>query len=144
MSNPLLELAAARREGSPRGITSICSAHPVVIRAAARRGTRNGEPVLIEATCNQVNQYGGYTGLTPEQLAAFVLEIARGEGLDPGRVILGGDHLGPNPWRKESAGEGECREGGEVADRARLPTSQQERLIVKRLLGQRPAWVGPG
>ncbi len=103
MSNPLLGLAAARRSGSPYGITSVCSAHPIVIRAALRRARHDGETVLIEATCNQVNQYGGYTGMTPTDFVAFVLDLAVRERLDPSRIIFGGDHLGPNPWRREPA-----------------------------------------
>ncbi len=105
MSNPLLGLAAARRSGSPYGITSVCSAHPIVIRAALRRAKRDDEMVLIEATCNQVNQFGGYTGMTPADFVAFVLDISRGEKLDPSCITFGGDHLGPNPWRREPAAE---------------------------------------
>ena len=57
--------------------------------------------LLVEATCNQVNQLGGYTGMTPARFTSFLSEIARGVGLPNGRILLGGDHLGPNPWRKE-------------------------------------------
>jgi D-tagatose-1,6-bisphosphate aldolase subunit GatZ/KbaZ len=103
MSDVLTGLAAARRAGKPYGIASVCSAHPVVSRAALRRAARGGRPVLIEATCNQVNQFGGYTGMTPADFVAFVAAIAAEEGVAPGQVIFGGDHLGPNPWRKETA-----------------------------------------
>ena len=95
----LLDLVAARRAGTPRGITSVCSAHPVVIETTLAHGRDLGAPVLIEATCNQVNQDGGYTGMTPADFRRFVLEKADACGFDPGRLILGGDHLGPNPWR---------------------------------------------
>jgi D-tagatose-1,6-bisphosphate aldolase subunit GatZ/KbaZ len=61
--------------------------------------------VLIEATCNQVNQEGGYTGMTPADFRRFVEAIASRVGFDPSRVILGGDHLGPNPWRRLPAVE---------------------------------------
>ena len=106
MANPLATLATARRNGSPHGITSICSAHPTVIQTAIRRAVADKEAVLlIEATCNQVNQFGGYTGMTPDLFVAFVLEIASKEGLDPQRIIFGGDHLGPNPWRAEPAAQ---------------------------------------
>jgi D-tagatose-bisphosphate aldolase class II non-catalytic subunit len=106
MRNPLAGLATARRNGSPYGITSICSAHPLVIQTAIRRTVRNNEAtLLIEATCNQVNQFGGYTGMTPDLFIAFVLEIAGREGLDASRIIFGGDHLGPNPWRTEPAAQ---------------------------------------
>jgi D-tagatose-bisphosphate aldolase class II non-catalytic subunit len=96
----LLTLAPDRKLGKVRGIPSICSAHPVVIGTALAMGRDRGVPVLIEATCNQVNHEGGYTGMTPADFRAFVLEIARQEGFDPAKLILGGDHLGPNPWTR--------------------------------------------
>jgi D-tagatose-1,6-bisphosphate aldolase subunit GatZ/KbaZ len=97
-----LLLGAARAPGQT-GITSVCSAHPLVLEAACREGVREGRSVLIEATCNQVNQDGGYTGMTPTAFRQFVLGIAGGVGLDPSRLVLGGDHLGPNPWKSLSA-----------------------------------------
>ncbi|WP_407067717.1 D-tagatose-bisphosphate aldolase, class II, non-catalytic subunit [Mesorhizobium sp. CU2] len=105
-TNPLQGLAAARRKGTPYGITSVCSAHPLVIQAAMRRAVADQDAtLLIEATCNQVNQFGGYTGMTPDLFVAFVHEIAGREGLDPARIIFGGDHLGPNPWKAEPAAQ---------------------------------------
>jgi D-tagatose 6-phosphate 4-epimerase len=103
MSGILLELATARVSGEPVGITSVCSAHPIVLRAAIRRARNTGKHVLIEATCNQVNHLGGYTGLTPADFVTLVNGIADEEGLDRDLLIFGGDHLGPNPWRKEPA-----------------------------------------
>jgi D-tagatose-1,6-bisphosphate aldolase subunit GatZ/KbaZ len=91
----LLSRDAERREG----VTSVCSAHPMVIEAALRRGLARGERVLIEATCNQVNQEGGYTGMTPADFRRFVESIAAKAGYEPSRIVLGGDHLGPNPWK---------------------------------------------
>lgn len=88
------ELAKTRR-----GIASVCTAHPVAIEAAMLEGQAAGCPLLIEATCNQVNQQGGYTGMTPAAFRRFVEGIAARIGFDTGRLILGGDHLGPNPWR---------------------------------------------
>jgi len=98
-------LASTRLSGNPIGITSVCSAHPTVLRAALRRAARGDRDVLIEATCNQVNHLGGYTGMTPRDFVGFVYRIAAEEGLERGRIIFGGDHLGPNPWRKEPPGE---------------------------------------
>jgi len=97
--NPLLDLVARHKQGHAVGVTSICSAHPIVIEASLRHALRHGDPmVLFEATCNQVNQDGGYTGMTPADFVGFVRHIAIGAGFDPARVVLGGDHLGPNPW----------------------------------------------
>jgi D-tagatose-1,6-bisphosphate aldolase subunit GatZ/KbaZ len=99
MHPALKTLSESRRNGTPGGITSVCSAHPLVIRAAIRRGVATSQPVLIEATCNQVNQEGGYTGMTPADFRRLVLDVAGEEGLLPEDLILGGDHLGPNPWK---------------------------------------------
>lgn len=105
MTHPLLDIPAAFHRGEHRGITSVCSAHPVVIKAALRLGRSTGRTVLIEATCNQVNQDGGYTGMTPADFRRFVEGIAGDAGLEPERIVLGGDHLGPNPWKHLPADE---------------------------------------
>lgn len=99
----LAELAPARASGRPLGITSVCSAHPLVIEAALLQAKEDGTTALIEATCNQVNQHGGYTGMTPADFRDFVQSIARDVGFPKGRIILGGDHLGPNPWKSKPA-----------------------------------------
>jgi D-tagatose-1,6-bisphosphate aldolase subunit GatZ/KbaZ len=99
----LAEIAEANRAGTPVGIPSYCTAHPDTLRAVLMSYARDDEPVLIEATCNQVNQFGGYTGMTPAGFRNFIDIMAQGEGIDPARIILGGDHLGPNPWRGEPA-----------------------------------------
>ncbi|MFZ7093137.1 D-tagatose-bisphosphate aldolase, class II, non-catalytic subunit [Primorskyibacter sp. 2E233] len=93
------DLAQGRLSGRPVGITSVCSAHPVVLRAALRFGRETGATVLIEATCNQVNHQGGYTGMTPADFVAMVEGLAAQEDCPMTQVLLGGDHLGPNPWR---------------------------------------------
>lgn len=95
MEHPLLSLAAAYRAGKKPGITSVCSAHPLVIEAALRHGLSVNLPVLIEATCNQVNQNGGYTGMTPADFRDFVYSIADRIGFAHDRIILGG-----SPWAK--------------------------------------------
>ncbi|UMM09753.1 D-tagatose-bisphosphate aldolase, class II, non-catalytic subunit [Gluconobacter frateurii] len=82
-----------------KGLASVCSAHPLVLEAALQRAARTGRPVLIEATCNQVNQDGGYTGMTPADFRDLVLGIAEKVGCPEHLVLLGGDHLGPNPWK---------------------------------------------
>jgi len=57
----------------------------------------------IESTSSQVNQSGGYTGQTPSEFAEFVHSAAQQAGLPRERVSLGGDHLGPYPWRGQPA-----------------------------------------
>jgi len=98
-SQYLSSLASSHSAGRMVGITAICSAHPLVIEATLRHAVADDTPVLIEATCNQVNQQGGYTGMTPLDFRNFVEGIAQKVGFDRRRLILGGDHLGPNPWR---------------------------------------------
>jgi D-tagatose 6-phosphate 4-epimerase len=105
MSRPLPLLVSERFTDGRAGVTSVCTAHPTVIEAALSLALRVGRRVLIEATCNQVNQEGGYTGMTPADFRRFVEGAASRVGLDPSRVILGGDHLGPNPWKHLSADE---------------------------------------
>jgi D-tagatose-1,6-bisphosphate aldolase subunit GatZ/KbaZ len=105
----LAELPRRRAAGERAGITSVCSAHPVVIEAALRLGAEDRSPVLIEATCNQVNQDGGYTGMTPAGFRGFVEAIAERTGFPRDRLVLGGDHLGPNPWKHLPAPEAMAR-----------------------------------
>lgn len=105
MTRPLPRLVSERLTSWRAGVTSVCTAHPIAIEAALSLALRTGKRVLIEATCNQVNQEGGYTGMTPADFRKFVERIAARVGLDPSRVILGGDHLGPNPWKHLPADE---------------------------------------
>ncbi len=99
----LLQLLRAHKAGAGGGICSVCSSHALVIEAAMRQAIVEDAPVLIEATSNQVNQFGGYTGMTPVAFKAYVAAIAQRTSLPPERVLLGGDHLGPNAWRGEPA-----------------------------------------
>ncbi|RUX02813.1 MULTISPECIES: D-tagatose-bisphosphate aldolase, class II, non-catalytic subunit [unclassified Mesorhizobium] len=101
----LAAIAKRRTAGERAGIASICSAHPLVIEAALRHGKARGADVLIEATCNQVNHEGGYTGMTPGDFRRFVETIAGKAGFPLDRLVLGGDHLGPNPWKHLPAPE---------------------------------------
>lgn len=107
--NPLADIAAWRSRPGVSGIPSVCSAHPLVIEAAMRATLPTALPLLIEATCNQVNQDGGYTGMTPLDFRAFVREIAAAVDFPVSRIILGGDHLGPNPWKSLPAAEAMAR-----------------------------------
>jgi len=99
----LSDIVAANRAGEPRGIPAWCTAHPQALSAIFATYRHDDAPILVEATCNQVNQFGGYTGMTPAVFRTFAEGLARNEGLDPARLLLGGDHLGPNPWKSEPA-----------------------------------------
>ncbi len=96
----LVELVRRHKVGEPVGICSVCSANPFVIQAAMQQADRDGTYVLIEATCNQVNQFGGYSGMTPLDFAQLIRDIAARLGFAEERILLGGDHLGPFPWQK--------------------------------------------
>lgn len=115
MNVPIDRLAALRRHGQPRGITSVCSAHPLVLRAALLHGRDTGATVLIESTCNQVNHHGGYTGMKPIDFVERVLKIAKEASCPPDQIVLGGDHLGPNPWRSRPAEEAMAEAASMVA-----------------------------
>jgi D-tagatose-1,6-bisphosphate aldolase subunit GatZ/KbaZ len=101
--HPLDDIVDAKDRGEPGGLASICSAHPVVLEETLRHAAAHGRLALVEATCNQVNQDGGYTGMRPADFHAQVTGLARSVGLASDRLLLGGDHLGPNPWRRERA-----------------------------------------
>jgi D-tagatose-1,6-bisphosphate aldolase subunit GatZ/KbaZ len=101
--NWLADTISRHKAGEAVGIYSVCSAHPTVVQAAIAQAAADGSYVLIEATSNQVDQYGGYTGLRPAEFRELVLGIADRNGFARQRVVLGGDHLGPNRWQRESA-----------------------------------------
>ncbi|HZE16019.1 MAG TPA: class II D-tagatose-bisphosphate aldolase, non-catalytic subunit, partial [Mycobacterium sp.] len=48
-----------------RALPSFCTANEDVLRAMFEEIRDEDAPLLIEATSNQVNQFGGYTGFTP-------------------------------------------------------------------------------
>ena len=103
MKHPLIQLRDDQKNGIIRGICSICSANKYVIEAAIDNAARTGEYVLIEATANQVNQFGGYTGMLPIDYKNFVVKIAERRDFDLNKIILGGDHLGPLTWKNETS-----------------------------------------
>lgn len=99
----IAETIRQHKAGVAVGTYSVCSAHPTVVAAAIGQAAADGSYVLIEATSNQVDQFGGYTGLRPADFRDLVLGIADEAGFPRERVVLGGDHLGPNRWQGQSA-----------------------------------------
>ena len=99
----LLDIVSRHKRGESAGVYSLCSAHPKVVESALVEARKQNAPLLVEATCNQVNQFGGYTGMRPADFHKFVHDIATRVGFDVKTLWLGGDHLGPNPWRGEPA-----------------------------------------
>lgn len=101
----ILDIVKAHKQGSAEGIYSVCSAHPMVLEAALRYAIATQQLLLIEATSNQVDQFGGYTGMTPQDFRQFVLQMASQLNFPHEQLILGGDHLGPNRWQTLPAAE---------------------------------------
>lgn len=98
IQNPISELLQKRGQNREMGLYSCCSANEYVIRAALRRAKDRDTVVLVEATANQVNQNGGYTGMTPVAFRAFLNRLAEEENFPIDKLLCGGDHLGPLTW----------------------------------------------
>ena len=98
MKNQLLNMIEKRQAGIHVGIPSFCCANKIVIEAILDQSKRFDDTVLIEGTSNQVNQFGGYTGMTPVDFTKYTYTIADRIGFNRDKIILGGDHMGPLPW----------------------------------------------
>ncbi|MBQ6373852.1 MAG: class II D-tagatose-bisphosphate aldolase, non-catalytic subunit [Clostridia bacterium] len=101
VKHPIQQMIEQRQNGSKCGIPSYCTANELALEAALIRAKALGRPVLIEATANQVNQFGGYTGMKPADFYRLVLEMAERIGVPEDQLILAGDHLGPLTWQNE-------------------------------------------
>ena len=111
-------IVVQQKKGVPVGIYSACTASDLVIEAVMERAMKDNEVVLIEATANQVNQYGGYTGMKPADYRDFVYSLADKTGFPKDKIILGGDHLGPLTWK------------GLPADRA----MEESRVLIRQFV----------
>lgn len=101
MKDKMRDMIARRMRGEVCGIASYCTANDLVIEACMQQAQKDNQVVLIEATANQVNQFGGYTGMQPEDFKNFVYGIADKIDFPHDKIILGGDHLGPLTWQDE-------------------------------------------
>jgi D-tagatose-1,6-bisphosphate aldolase subunit GatZ/KbaZ len=97
--SPVQSLIASHRHGRNVGLYSVCCSNELVLRAAMKVAASYGTLLLVEATSNQVDQFGGYTGMTPAVFHGYVQDMAREEGFPQEMLVLGGDHLGPNAWQ---------------------------------------------
>lgn len=102
-TSQLQRLLSRNRQSGKGGTYAVCSAHPAVIEAAIQQSLADESLLHVESTSSQVNQFGGYTGTTPEQFAKWIYSSAKNAGLRADRILLGGDHLGPFPWRNEAS-----------------------------------------
>ena len=110
----LADILEENHRGRAVGVYAICSANRFVLEAAMLQARHDGSVLLIESTSNQVNQFGGYTGQTPGQFASCIRKVAADLNFPAERIVLGGDHLGPQVWRKEG-GPAAMQKGGELA-----------------------------
>lgn len=101
----LAQRIAEHKRTGKGGVTSVCSALPAVLQAAAASAKAHDALLLIEATSNQVDQFGGYTGLTPAQFIAQTRQLIADCGFPLEKLAFGGDHLGPNAWQHEPAAQ---------------------------------------
>lgn len=95
MQHPLFKIVELQKNNKPVGIYSACTANEFVLRACMQRAVEMNSYCLIEATANQVDQDGGYTGMKPKDFVNFIEKLAIKEEMDRNRIIMGGDHLGP-------------------------------------------------
>ena len=109
MKHPIREMVTKRQLGIHSGIPSFCTASKLVIEAVLEQAKRFDDYALIEATSNQVNQFGGYTNMKSRDFADYVYKIADQIDFPREKVLLGGDHLGPLPWADLPAAEAALR-----------------------------------
>ena len=146
----LREILCANREAGRGGTYAVCSAHVAVVEAAVRQSLQDGSILHVESTSSQVNQFGGYSGSTPRQFAHFIRSAAEKAGLPRERILLGGDHLGPFPWRAEPSGSALKKAGELVEDcvaagyqkihlDASMPCADDTSSLTERLVAERAA-----
>lgn len=95
MADYLRNIVKLQKQGKPVGIYSACTGNRLVLEACMRHAMETGTVLLIESTANQVDQYGGYTGMKPADFMEMCKELAKEVGMPMDRIILGGDHLSP-------------------------------------------------
>lgn len=99
----LKNVLRGNRHSGKGGTYAVCSGHPAVIQAAIQQSLADRSLLHVESTSSQVNQFGGYTNLTPSQFAQWIHSSAKNAGMPAEYILLGGDHLGPFPWRNEAS-----------------------------------------
>ena len=101
----IISLLSRNRSGEAVGLPCFCTANEQVLRSIFQFAQKHQVPAVVEATCNQVNQDGGYTGMTATDFRDWMTTLAKEFGVASESIVLGGDHLGPNPWRHLPAKE---------------------------------------
>ena len=86
-----------------KALPSFCTSNLDVLNAAIYFCKKKNFPILIESTSSQVNQNGGYSGKKPRDFFYLVNRIAKKVNFSKKKLYIGGDHLGPLPWRNLKA-----------------------------------------
>lgn len=81
------------------GCFALTGSEPFVLKACMDYAKAQSSYFICEATVNQVNQFGGYTGMKPKDYANLILSIAEKIHFPVEKIILSGDHLGPFIWK---------------------------------------------
>lgn len=105
MNHPIKEIIAKRQLGINEGIPSFCTANSIVIETILEYNKNFNDYILIEATANQVNQFGGYMNMTPYDFVDYVYDIADKIDFPKDKILLGADHFGPLAWVDKSESE---------------------------------------
>lgn len=101
MNNIIHDMITDYKNGVHIALPSYCTGNKRVIEAILKYYRDKKDYILLEATANQVNQFGGYTGLKPADYKKLIFSVAEQIGFETKRILLGGDHLGPLVWCKE-------------------------------------------
>ena len=70
MEDYLKKMVSLQKQGKPVGIYSACTGNRLALEACMKRAVETDTVLLIESTANQVDQYGGYTGMKPVDFMA--------------------------------------------------------------------------
>ncbi len=105
MKDFIRNILIERKKGNSVGIPSYCTANKQVIKSILLHAKETKHKVLLEATSNQVNQFGGYTGMKPVDYRNYIYRLAEEISCPKEYIILGGDHLGPLVWCGENEEE---------------------------------------
>lgn len=92
MTNPLKSI-------KKQSMFAVTGSEPLLLKATMDYAKEHNTHCLVEATVNQVNQFGGYTGMKPKDYADMMQEMAKDTGFPVEKLILCGDHLGPFVWQ---------------------------------------------
>ena len=86
-----------------KALPSFCTSNVDALNSILYFCKINKLPCLIECTSNQVNQDGGYTNKTPKLFINEIFKMQKKINFDKKKLFLGGDHLGPLPWKNNNS-----------------------------------------